>query len=280
MTVMSTFVAPDDTLLAYRSTGAGQPVVCLPGGPMQDADYLDDLGGLSAHRRLVLLDPRGTGRSALPGDTSTYRCDRQVDDVEALRGHLGLDHMDLLAHSAGTNLAVLYAVRYPARIASLTLITPSPRAVDITVSGQTRRDTAIRRRHEPWFPAAFAALEAIMDGTGTDWDAITPFSYGRWDDTTRDHHTRMTGRSNEDAAGEFGSTGAFEPEATRAALASVAAPVLLLAGEFDLNSPVAAVTAYAELFPNATLVVQPGAGHFPWVDDPDRFRASVAAFHG
>jgi pimeloyl-ACP methyl ester carboxylesterase len=38
------------------------------------------------------------------------------------------------------------------------------------------------------------------------------------------------------------------------------------------------VAEFAGLFPDASLVVQPGAGHYPWVDDPDRFVASMAAF--
>lgn len=72
---------------------------------MQDSIYLGDLGGLSMHCQLVVLDLRGTGQSTIPEDPSSYRCDRIVDDVEALREHLGLPRMDLLAHSAGVNLA-------------------------------------------------------------------------------------------------------------------------------------------------------------------------------
>jgi hypothetical protein len=60
--VMPTFSAHDGTLLSYRATGEGDPVVCLPGGPMQDSSYLGDLGGVSGHRRLVVLELRGTGR--------------------------------------------------------------------------------------------------------------------------------------------------------------------------------------------------------------------------
>ncbi|MGW0938260.1 alpha/beta fold hydrolase [Streptomyces sp. NPDC002666] len=36
--------------------------------------------------------------------------------------------------------------------------------------------------------------------------------------------------------------------------------------------------AFAGLFPDATLVVQEGAGHCPWVDDADRFAEVVSAF--
>jgi pimeloyl-ACP methyl ester carboxylesterase len=275
---MPTFSAPDGTRLAYRVHGDGDPVVCIPGGP-SDSLYLGDLGGLSAHRRLIVLDLRGTGRSALPEDTSSYRCDRLVDDVEALRGHLGLSRMDLLGHSAGANIATQYAARYPKNVSKLALIGPGTRAVGIAVTGETRRELVQRRKNEPWFPAAFTALEAITEGAGSDWEAIAPFFYGRWDAAAEKHYA--AGRpTNEEAVALFAADGAFDPETTRAALAACEAPVLLLAGEFDVNSPPQSVAEFAALFPDATLVVQPGAGHYPWLDDADRFVATTAAFLG
>ncbi|MET7984957.1 MULTISPECIES: alpha/beta hydrolase [unclassified Streptomyces] len=276
---MPAFITYDGTELAFDTLGDGPPVVCLPGGPMQDCRYLGNLGGLSAHRRLIMMDPRGTGRSAIPADPDSYRCDRLVDDVEALREHLGLDRMDLLAHSGGTNLAVLYAQRHPERVARLALITPSVYAVGIEITGEARRATALLRRDEPWFPEAFAALERIAAGNG-DADAflaIAPFWYGRWDEAARAHRDAEDARKNHQAAARY-SDGAFAPDATRAALARLASPVLVLAGEADLNSPPQAMARVAALFPHAELVVQPGAGHFPWLDDPERFVTATTAF--
>ncbi|TXS22882.1 alpha/beta hydrolase [Streptomyces sp. ms191] len=273
---MPTFSAPDGTRLAYRVTGDGDPLVCIPGGPA-DSAYLGDLGGLSAHRRLIVLDLRGTGRSAVPDDTASYRCDRLVDDVEALRRHLGLPRIDLLSHSAGTNIATQYAARYPERLSKLVLVGPSTRAVGIPITAETRRELARLRRDEPWFPSAFAALQAIADGTGSDWEAVAPFFWGRWDATAQKHHA--AGRpSNDEAVALFGADGAFDPESTRAGLAACEAPVLLLTGEFDLNSPPVSAAEFAELFPHATLVVQAEAGHCPWLDHADRFVATSAAF--
>lgn len=275
---MPTFCAPDGTRLAYRTIGEGDPVLCIPGGPA-DSQYLGDLGGLSRHRRLILLDLRGTGRSAVPEDTGTYRCDRLVDDVEALREHLGLARTDLLGHSAGANVAMGYAARYPHTLGRLALIGPSTRAVGIEITADTRIELARLREDEPWFPAAFAALEAVSAGTGSDWDALAPFFCGRWDTAARDHHAAGL-PLNREAVAHFGAEGAFTPEATRAALASLEAPVLLLTGEFDLNSPPRSAAELAGLFPDATLSVQQGAGHYPWVDDAGRFAAAVAEFLG
>ncbi|MFG2888376.1 alpha/beta fold hydrolase [Streptomyces sp. NPDC048248] len=273
---MPSYSAPDGTLLAYRVIGDGAPVVCLPGGPA-DSLYLGDLGGLTRHNRLILLDLRGTGRSALPKDVSSYRCDHLVDDVEALREHLGLPRMSLLGHSAGTNIATQYAARHPKRIGKLALIGPSTRAVGVTITGDTRRELARLRKDESWFPTAFTALEAIIEGAGSDGEAIAPFLYGRWDSETRKHHAAGRPR-NEEAVALFAAEGAFRPEITRAALATCEAPVLLLTGEFDLNSPPRSAAEFAGAFPDARLVVQPGAGHYPWLDDADRFVATTAAF--
>jgi pimeloyl-ACP methyl ester carboxylesterase len=275
---MPTFSAPDGTQLAYRVIGNGDPVVCLPGGPT-DSRYLGDLGGLSTRRQLIVVDLRGTGQSAIPEDTSSYRCDRLVDDVEALREHLGLPRMDLLGHSAGTNIATQYAARYPKNVSKLALISPSTRAVGIAITAETRRELAQLRKNEPWFPAAFAALAAITEGTGSDWEAITPFFCGRWDAAAQKHHSASQ-PSNKDAVALFATEGAFTPQATRAALARCEAPVLLLTGEFDVNSPPRSAAEFAGLFPDATFVVQSRAAHYPWIDDADRFVATTAAFLG
>ncbi|MFF3209364.1 alpha/beta fold hydrolase [Streptomyces sp. NPDC002886] len=275
---MPTFCAPDGTRLAYRTAGDGDPLVCVPGGPT-DSRYLGDLGGLSRHRRLILLDLPGTGGSAVPEDPASYRCDRLVAYVEALREHLGLARTDLLGHSAGANVALGYAARYPGAIGKLALIGPSTRAVGIETTAATRLELARLREDEPWFPAAFAALEAVSAGTGGDWDALAPFFCGRWDDAAREHHAAGL-PVNREAVAHFGAEGAFTLEATRAALASFGAPVLLLTGEFDLNSPPRSTAELAALFPDATLSVQAGAGHYPWIDDAGRFAAAVEAFLG
>ncbi|MFI6063282.1 alpha/beta fold hydrolase [Streptomyces sp. NPDC051286] len=278
---MPAFSAYDGTKLAYHVFGDGNPVVCLPGGPT-DSAYLGDLGGLSAHRQLIRLDLRGTGRSEMPEDAASCRCDRLVDDLEALRQHLGLDRMDLLAHCAGANLATLYVGRHPERVRKLALITPSVRAVDVTITGNLRCETAQLRRDEPWFPAAFAALEEIVAGKATSdsWKAIAPFSYGRWDEVAQAHQAAGDEQMNMEIVAAFGAEGAFDPDATRAALAGFASPVLLVAGEVDPGAPPRTMAEFAGLFPNADLVVQAGAGHYPWLDDADRFVATTKAFLG
>lgn len=279
---MTIFTAPDGTALSVRRVGAGDPLVCVPGGPMQASAYLGELGGLGAHRELVLLDLRGTGGSAEPADASTYRYDRQVDDVDALRENLGRDRVDLLAHSAGASLALAYAARHPRRVGRLLLVAPSPLAVGVVVPDDARREVAELRRAEPWYPDAAAALGRIRGGEAgpADWAAITPFTYGRWDEAARAHDAAGETERNGEAAAAYYGPGTPDPSATRSALRALEAPVLLLAGEYDVALPPVVAAEFAALFGRAELVVQPGAGHFPWLDDPDRFVRTAAGFLG
>ncbi|WP_308121741.1 alpha/beta fold hydrolase [Actinotalea ferrariae] len=52
----------------------------------------------------------------------------------------------------------------------------------------------------------------------------------------------------------------------------------MLAGELDVNTPPQRVAELAALVPHGELAVQPGAGHYPWLDDPDAFVRLVADF--
>ncbi|MFG3308126.1 alpha/beta fold hydrolase [Streptomyces wuyuanensis] len=277
---MPTFRAHDGTVLAHHTEGEGEPLVCLPGGPMRASAYLGDLGGLTAQRTLVRLDLRGTGDSAVPDDDTTYRCDRLIGDVEALLDRLGLDRADLLAHSAGGNLALLYAAAHPGRVRSLVLVTPGTRALGIEATEDDWRGAVALRRGEPWYEAGSAAWEAFLGGAALDdlWPDIVPFMYGRWDAAAREHAADDAHQTNPRARGAYYAEGAFDPAATRKALAALEAPVLVLAGEYDGGPTPARAREIAALFPHGTAAVLAGAGHYPWLDDPDAFRRTVAAF--
>ncbi|MCX5195098.1 alpha/beta hydrolase [Streptomyces sp. NBC_00249] len=277
---MPAFTTYDGTALAYHLEGEGEPLLCLPGGAMRSSAYLGDLGGLSAGRRLVLLDPRGTGGSAVPADESTYRVDHQVADVEALRVHLGLERVDLLAHSAGANLAMLYAAAHPRRVRRTALITPTARAVDLPVTAEQKLEACRLRAGTELYDRAVEAFAQILAGADTDelWDLAAPLFYGDWNEAARADYAAGAHQQNAKAAAAFAGPGAFDPPATRAALRQVHGEVLVLAGALDNNPPPALAGRIAELFPNGTTDVQPGAAHFPWLDDPARFAARVERF--
>jgi proline iminopeptidase len=275
---MNRFASYDGTQIGVRTLGEGRPLVCLPGA-MGASEYFGDLGGLGGSRRLVLPDTRGTGASADAADPDTYRCDRLVADVEALHAHLGFERIDLLGHSAGANLAVLYTAAHPERIDHLILLAPSLQALGITVTDEQQRPALHRRSGEPWYPDAMAAVEKAEAGDDSPQTSkrYRPFFYGRWDRAAQEHATLGMNHRARAVRARLYSGDVFDPPATAAALARLDAPVLVYGGELDLI-PAGALAEAAATFPNAEVTVQPGAGHYPWVDDPAWFSTAVNAF--
>ena len=276
---VGSFRSWDGTELAYRVVGSGPPLVCIPGGPGQAVEYLGDLGGLSGHRTLILLDNRGTGASQAPHDPATYRIDRLVQDVEELRGHLGLSRMDLLGHSASGGTCLLYAAGHPHRLDHLVLACPSLRVVGIQ-SDLGVEEVLAQRAHEPWHADAVAALHAEAASPREleryRWLAA-PLLYGRWDAAAQAQAAAEPAQFAQPATNGF--YAGFDPDpALPGRLAALAVPVLLVAGEYDIWPTSTAVRALATLLGHADLALLPGAGHFPWVDDPASFVAVVHEF--
>jgi pimeloyl-ACP methyl ester carboxylesterase len=276
------FASYDGTRLAYTEAGSGPPLLCLPGGPGRAAAYLEDLGGLSADRTLVLLDARATGRSEVPADPSTLQFDRLADDVDALRRHLGLERADVLAHSAGTLVAQAWAAANPDTVRSLVLVTPSG-----VLQGSNRTDVdaiVAARADEPWYPDAREALDALETAPPAQQQAlmraVRPFFYGRWDEATQRH--AATADTQVSKRAELGFRPArdedVDVEVLLAGLREVRAPVLVVGGDRDALTGVAAVHAVAAAFPAGRAAVVPRAGHFPWVDEPVAFVEAVRGF--
>lgn len=278
---MPSLTTPRNTQLTYTRTGQGKPVICVPGGPLLPAAYLGTLGGLDQHAQLILLDPPTTLLEADGAEDDTadalYRCDNLAEDLEILRQDLGLERLALLGHSAGANIVLRYAERYPAHVARVLLITPSTRAIGIDITDEARTAVARSRAAEPWYGEASAALTRIQAGEASveDWNAIAPFSYGRWDDAAATYNAEMDASLNSQAAAAFGAKGAFDPPTTRAALSTLPAPVTIIAGALDVGLPPATMEELAELFPDAELTMLEGAGHFPWFDQPGAFVAAT-----
>lgn len=281
---MEQFASYDGTVLAYhRKGGTGDvPLVCLPGGPASASFYLGDLGGLSAERPLILLDSRGAGDSDTPADPDSYRCIRLVDDVEALRRHLGLARMDLLSHSAAGNLAMLYAARHPDRLSHLVLVAPSWLATGLEFSDEEWLEALRRRRDEPWFDEVYAAVMRVNDGKALPGDRETGLRlfHGTWTPEVVAYVKLSESAWSTDARAGYGAGDApfGDPAELRAGLKRVEAPVLVLGGELDPAPTPRLLRELAGLFPHGTAVAQPGSGHSPWLDDPTRFVTTVGRF--
>lgn len=277
---MTAVTARDGTSLAVHETGTGPSVLCVPGGPGRAAAYLQDLGGLTASHTLLLLDNRGTGASELPADRSSLQLDRLPDDVEDVRVALDLQPADLLAHSAGCPVALLHAARHPDAVRRLVLVTPSGHPF-----GWSADDLeAIRaaRADEPWYAEAAEAAAMLVDASPrlrNELEGMTrPFWYGRWDQRAQEHAASADGQMSLRANAGYAPSADYDVDQARESLRAIRAETLVVVGERDALTGASVAEKFASVLPKAEVAVVAGAGHFPWVDEPDAFASVVRDF--
>lgn len=267
--------------LAIRTVGEGPDLVVLHGGPGLDHRYLvRPLERLLADRsRLVFYDQRGAIHSPTDSDDrltmATY-----VDDLDAVRAHLGHEAIDLMGHSFGGLLGMCYAIRHPERVRSLILVDPDPASLE---RRSPRVDDTITARLTETDGDEIAAIRSNPDWQ-TDGEAYTRFfrivlrTYVHdrshadevdigFDDATLAafHHTYTCIRKN---------LGLYD---IHDELPAITCPVLILQGASSIFS-VEGARALADRIPDSTLVVLDGVGHFPFIETPDRFTAEVRQF--
>lgn len=113
--------------LYAREIGRGRPILVLHGGPDFDISYLlPDMDRLADSYRLVYYDQRGRGKSAEGMAPEDVGLESELDDLETVRRHFGLEKTAVLGHSWGALLALEYAVRHPEHVSELVVLNPGP----------------------------------------------------------------------------------------------------------------------------------------------------------
>ena len=282
---LHTFTRGDATL-SYRVLGAGNgPVlVMLAGGPGFSTSYLRAAAEhFAQNNTVVLLDQRGTGASVVKNyDARTISIAQNVADLEALRVLLHQDRLRLWGHSWGAMLTMLYATRYPNRVAALVLSDSGGPdmtfADDFNQRVHDRTAPADREAMEHWKPlregpdGQRASLEYFRAQLGAYVDVRDAIPLVVDEADPHGFDTRVSKLMFEDLDEHY------DVKPGLGALKNV--PVLIVLGRDDPIGPGTA-TAIADLIEGSKLEYVDGAAHFPWAEQPAAYYRVVDAFlHG
>jgi pimeloyl-ACP methyl ester carboxylesterase len=257
-----------DVTLCVETFGEhGDPSLLLiagTSGPMDgwDAGFCQLLA--EGGRYVIRYDSRDTGQSTSypPGDPP-YAFDDFVDDAIGLLDALDVERFHVAGGSLGGAVARALALRQPARVQSLTLLSSTPLAPgdprDPTLPPPTPEFLAFvgTERPEPNWADRQAYIDnyALWDRqfAGPDYfDEVEAREYaGRVFDRTLDIHAASV---NHSSAGR-GTT------QLRARHAEITQPVLVIHGTADPILPFRHAEVLAQELPNARLLALPGVGH-------------------
>jgi pimeloyl-ACP methyl ester carboxylesterase len=262
--------------LTYVDAGQGPPVVFIHGLLGSHHDWATLLDDLSAHHRVLALDLFGHGASAKPmGD---YSLGAHAATVRDLLDHLGIGAVTLVGHSLGGGIAMQFAYLFPERVAGLVLVS----------SGGLGRELSLLLRAST-LPGAEWVLPVLASG----WVRARGESLGRG-------LSRVGIRPGSDAQRAWhGFVSLGDPESRRAFLATSRAvidpggqtvtarhrlselatvPTLLVWGARDHLIPSWHAVQAQQAIPNSRIEVFERAGHFPHLDDPERFAGLLSEF--
>lgn len=108
-----------DISLHYRAYGQGRPLVLLHGNGGDSGYFSQLIPAFARHHRVIAVDTRGHGHS--PRGQAPFSIRQFAQDLKAFLDQHGLTQVDLLGFSDGGNIALTFALQYPASLRRLVL---------------------------------------------------------------------------------------------------------------------------------------------------------------
>lgn len=254
--------------LYYESHGSGDPLLLIP-GLGSDASTWSQFVPEFQNYRIVIVENRGSGRSAKPG--GPYSTEIMAEDAVALMDHLGIAQAHIIGKSMGGMIAQWIAARWPSRVRSLVLAS--------TVMYHDRYGNEL---------LDLARTVAQKAGLFAVYRLTFMLSYSR--EYCMNNRSRLEQMEAliakldpaELLRGYFEQSSACQKHDSRAIAAKIRCPTLVIVGQDDLITPAQDSKDLAAAMPDAQLQIFQKGGHGFWREFPSEVNSVVRQFlnHG
>jgi proline iminopeptidase len=269
------YITTDDGVrLFFQQAGSG-PKVVIPNGIY----LLEDFKSLADERTLIVYDLRNRGLSdqAEGGDIH-----RDVDDLEAVRRHLGIDRLDLIGHSYIGLMVALYAMKYPANVSRIVQIGPME-----PVPG--KQYPPHLTNNDGLLPQVFGKLAQLQKDRQSEddvefcrkvWSILGSIYVANPADGGRINWGRceLANERNFMKLWMEKILPSIQKAEIAESVSKVKTPVLTIHGTKDRNAPYGGGREWALMLPDARLLTVEDAAHAPWIEAPEKVLGAVRAF--
>lgn len=261
---------------SYTDSGKGPVLLFIHGILGSQRQWAHLVDRLDDNHRLVVPDLFGHGSSAKPiGD---YSLGAHAATLRDLLDRLGIEQVTLVGHSLGGGIAMVFSYLFPERVERLVLVASgglgrevSPLLRSATLPGAEYVLPVIA---SGWMRDRISSVAGLLGSVGLRpgrdltevWDGFTSLG----DADTRRAFLATT-RAVIDPGGQSVSAHDYLPDAAPI-------PTLVVWGTKDRMIPAWHAASATSSIERCRVELFQGAGHFPHLDDPDRFAALVREF--
>jgi pimeloyl-ACP methyl ester carboxylesterase len=249
---MDQFVDIKGIRTRWRQAGSGPPVLVLHGWGAKIEAVDPIVRGLASRLSVTAVDLPGFGETALP--PAPWGVADYADWTRELMDELGLERPSIVGHSMGARIAIHLASHHPERVDKLILVDAAGIRPSRGLGYYRRVALAKAAKHAARFlgrPGRALRKRVLAATASSDYANAGPL---------RPTFVKLV---NEDLTPLLG---------------QIRASTLLIWGDQDDTTPLSDGQTMERLIPDAGLVILQGAGHFSYLDQPQRFGRVAAHF--
>ena len=254
-----------DVRIVYLEGGQGEPLMLLHGFSDDKDNFVYVARALVHHYHVIIPDINGFGESSRPQGAS-YGTAAQVERLHAMAQALGLKQLHLGGSSMGGQIALVYAATYPTQVQSLWLLDAGG------LRNVPASDMAQQEKARASQPPASADSKAKFDAEADQAMSDPPFIPKPMMDYIGQERAK-----NEAMEKIIGHDLGLEP-GLESRIGGLATPSLIVWGGQDHMINPAAAQIFHGLLPHSQVIVMPGAGHLPMLEQPEQSAADYIQF--
>jgi len=266
----ATYRSADGLELFYRDFGdpaaKGTPVVCLPGLTRNSRDFVKLAQRLSDRRRVICPDLRGRGFSAYDPNYANYVPGTYVKDTLTLLGELGINRFVSIGTSLGGLMTMVLAGIKSVTLAGAVLndVGPILGPGIARIQSYTGKAAPVKNWDQAVEQAKFVYGAALPGLSDAEWDAFARRGYREDGGVIRLDYDPKIGDAIRDVPPP--APGA-DPWPLFERLKDV--PTVVLRGALSDILEQGPFEEMGRRIPDARLVLVPGRGHVPLLDEPE-----------
>ena len=261
-----------------EATGNKKPLVLLHGGPGSTHNYFEVLDRLAEEdgRQLIMYDQIGCGNSYLDGHPELWTAETWVNELIALRKHLGLDEIHLLGQSWGGMQTLEYVCNYkPEGIKSIILSSTLPASFMWGIEAHRMIKELPQEMQDAIDKATSTGDYSSPEYQAAEAEYMLRHCSGELTEDSPECLTRKVKKGGEAyvvgwGPNEFTPQGTLKTYDVREQLKDIEAPALVISGGNDLCTPYIAKYMFDRI-PNSRWELFRTSRHMCFVEENEKY---------